>query len=170
MNETLSAKGTGKPWYREPWPWLLMAGPFLVIVAGVVTAWLAISTSDGLVTENYYQEGLRAGETVARSQRAAELGIMAKMHLTGQTVTVMLAANVPAFALPEHIDLVLSHPTRAGLDRKARLTRIGEAFHGEIELPVSGHWLVLIEDENKRWRLMGSVLLPAAGEVTIGGE
>jgi len=22
-----------KPWYREPWPWLLMAGPATVLVA-----------------------------------------------------------------------------------------------------------------------------------------
>ena len=30
------------PWYKERWPWLLMAGPAIVIVAGFITAWLAI--------------------------------------------------------------------------------------------------------------------------------
>ncbi len=26
-----------QPWYREPWPWILMAGPVIVIIAGVIT-------------------------------------------------------------------------------------------------------------------------------------
>ena len=26
-----------KPWYREPWPWLLMSGPAAVLVAGAAT-------------------------------------------------------------------------------------------------------------------------------------
>lgn len=147
-----------------------MVGPFVVIVAGVTTAWLAVRTSDGLVTENYYQEGLRAGETVARSQRAAQLGITARLHLAGQGVTVRLAGKDPAFAAPTRIELALSHPTRAGLDRKARLTRQGEIYRGEIELPAAGHWLVLIEDEERTWRLMGSLILPASGEVSIGEE
>ena len=29
------------PWYREPWPWLLMAGPFVAIIGCVVTIVLA---------------------------------------------------------------------------------------------------------------------------------
>lgn len=166
----LATRAESRPWYREPWPWLLMIGPFVVVVAGIYTAWLAMSTSDGLVTENYYQEGLRAGETVARSARAMQLGIEARMRWVGQTVTVTLSAKDPSYEAPANIDLAISHPTRAGLDRKARLMWEGNVYRGRIELPASGHWLVLIEDENKSWRLMGSVLLPAAGEVTIGAE
>jgi len=76
---TLTAKNKTNPWYREPWPWLLMAGPFIVIVAGIVTAWLAVSTSDGLVTDDYYKEGLAVAETLARSQRAEALVRLSQM-------------------------------------------------------------------------------------------
>jgi hypothetical protein len=55
----------GKPWYREPWPWLLMAGPAAVIVAGVITTWIAFSTFDGLVAEDYYRRGLNINATLA---------------------------------------------------------------------------------------------------------
>ena len=24
-----------QPWYKEPWPWILMAGPGIVVVAGL---------------------------------------------------------------------------------------------------------------------------------------
>ncbi|WP_025372981.1 FixH family protein [Advenella mimigardefordensis] len=29
------------PWYREPWPWLLMAGPFAAIIGCIITIVLA---------------------------------------------------------------------------------------------------------------------------------
>ena len=28
----VAAPLTVKPWYREPWPWFLMAGPFLSLI------------------------------------------------------------------------------------------------------------------------------------------
>jgi hypothetical protein len=35
------AEAPRKPWYREPWPWFLMAGPGLVVVAAIATAVIA---------------------------------------------------------------------------------------------------------------------------------
>ncbi len=39
------------PWWREPWPWLLMAGPALAIVGCVITIVLAFQnfSSQGIV-------------------------------------------------------------------------------------------------------------------------
>jgi hypothetical protein len=42
---------TPKPWYREPWPWILMSGPAVVVVAGLVTAVIAVRTSDPIVAD-----------------------------------------------------------------------------------------------------------------------
>jgi len=35
-----------KPWWREPWPWILMAGPFAAMVACIVTMVLAAQGFD----------------------------------------------------------------------------------------------------------------------------
>ena len=43
-----NAKDT-RSWYAYRWPWLLMAGPAIVVVAGLVTAWIAVTSDDGLV-------------------------------------------------------------------------------------------------------------------------
>jgi hypothetical protein len=168
MKATTMNKTATKPWYREPWPWLLMAGPAIVIVAGIVTAWLAVTSSDGLVTEDYYKQGLAAGETLARSRHAEALGLQAGLRLTAEGVQVRLNGNgqVP---MPDALTVMLSHPTRAGLDQQSRLRRDGEVYAGAMHLPASGHWLILIEDEARTWRLMGSVMLPAATETVIGG-
>ena len=32
-----------KPWYYEPWPWILMAGPFAAMVGCFITIYFAYS-------------------------------------------------------------------------------------------------------------------------------
>ncbi len=34
---------TAKPWYREPWPWILMAGPFAAMIGCFVTIYFAFT-------------------------------------------------------------------------------------------------------------------------------
>jgi uncharacterized protein len=68
------------PWYREPWPWLLMAGPVAAIVAGIATAWIAIVHQDGLVADDYYKEGLAINRTIARHEAAVRLGVVAQVR------------------------------------------------------------------------------------------
>jgi hypothetical protein len=157
------------PWYREPWPWILMSGPFFVVVAALVSAWIAVKTSDGLVADDYYKQGLAVGQTLARSERAAEMGLAAKLRLHVDGATIHLAARQSSFVMPAALRITLSHPTRAGLDSEQILVRQGDLYVGKVRLPAAGHWLILIEDEGQTWRLMGSVVLPAAGEVVIGG-
>ena len=31
------------PWHAQLWPWLLMAGPFIVLLAAGYTVWLAFA-------------------------------------------------------------------------------------------------------------------------------
>lgn len=157
-----------KPWYREPWPWLLMSGPFIVVVASFITAWIAWKSNDGLVADDYYKQGLAAGQTVARSQQAQMLGLQAGVKFLADTVQVRLSSQTGA-VLPERLTLMLSHPTRAGLDQEIKLVRKGALYSGVGHPPASGHWLILIEDEAKTWRLMGAVVLPVTGESVIGG-
>jgi uncharacterized protein len=46
------------PWWRQSWLWLVIAGPAIVVVAGLTTVWIAASGADTLVTADYYQKGL----------------------------------------------------------------------------------------------------------------
>lgn len=161
----------GQPWYRHLWPWLLMLGPTLVIVAGSVTAWIAYSTSDGLVTEDYYRKGLVVDQTVARSREAAKQGLRLQARLAEHTMEALLMATKNEnFIYPKRLRVTLSHPTRAGLDQEFMLDRVGDRYGGQFRLPVSGHWLILVEDEAASWRLMGNAVLPINGELTIGGQ
>lgn len=157
-----------RPWYREPWPWILAAGPFIVVVAGIYTAWLAVISNDGLVTEDYYRKGLSANQTIARSELAAKLGLVAGVRIADDVLSVQLKAGDKSFLMPPTMLVTISHPTRAGLDQSKVLAGKGDRYSAEVQLPAAGHWLVLLEDERKTWRLMGNVILPANGETLIG--
>lgn len=157
-----------KPWYREPWPWILAAGPFIVVVAGIYTAWLAVKSNDGLVTDDYYRKGLSVNQTIARSEEAAKMGLVAGVRVSEDALSVRLQASGKSFVMPPTLVVTITHPTRAGLDQSRLLVRAGDIYSGEFRLPAAGHWLVLLEDEGKTWRLMGNVVLPANGETLIG--
>lgn len=149
-----------KPWYREPWPWLLMAGPAAVAVAGAVTVWLAVATSDGPVADDHHNGALATSQSLARDRVAAALAYRARLSL-GADGRVRVAL-VGGHALPEVLTLRLTHPTRAGLDRVLRLERRGAgAYEGTLMLPPAVRWLVALGDEAGTWRLTGEWPLPA---------
>lgn len=170
MSKPAPSMKVAQPWFREPWPWLLMAGPFVVIVAAFVTAWIAIRSNDGLVTDDYYKKGLAVDQTLAKSRLAEELGISAKLRLAADRIEIRLTSSKGQAVVPGSLRVTLSHPTRAGLDQSAELGAAeSSVYTGQLRLPASGHWLVLVEDDAQTWRLMGNVVLPAQGETTIGG-
>lgn len=49
-----------KPWYREPWPWILMAGPAVAIVGCIITIVLAMQNySDQNIDDGGVKQGLK---------------------------------------------------------------------------------------------------------------
>jgi hypothetical protein len=40
------------PWYRQFWPWFIIALPASAVIAGFITLWLAISRPDHLVVDD----------------------------------------------------------------------------------------------------------------------
>ncbi len=138
-----------RPWYREPWPWILMSGPAAVIVAGAATMWLAYSTSDGLVAEDYYKRGLAINKRIAKEEEAERLGISASIRLLPDRLHVDLRGESPP-ALFVH----LAHATRAGYDMRLRLAPVAPgAYETEVSRLPRGRWQVIIEDPRGTWRI-----------------
>ncbi len=147
-----------KPWYAHPWPWLLMAGPFVVILAGLFTAYLAISSNDGLVDDDYYKQGLAINRIVERDRNASQLGLQADVFQSADqsSVRVMIQGSA-ALAMPEAIVLRAVHPTRTGEDQIVVLRREANGvYSGTLKASLSGRWLIALEDEKRAWRLFGS--------------
>jgi len=149
-----------KPWYREPWPWILMSGPAAVIVAGAVTTWMAFATEDGLVADDYYKRGLAINAVLRREQAAAQRGIDAQVVRSAGRVRVLLRGVEPPVLF-----LSLVHATRAGNDVRLRLERAPDGSYGAA-LPTlaPGHWRAVVDDPRGEWRVVKEGLRAARGE------
>ena len=137
------------PWYREPWPWLLMSGPAAVLVAGAVTTWIAFASADGLVVDDYYKQGLSINKRLAREEAARKQGISAAVSLQKDVLRVRLSG-----AAPEALFVHLVHATRAGHDQRLRLAPAGGAYEAALPPLAPGRWTMVIEDPRGSWRIV----------------
>lgn len=163
------AREQNLPWYREPWPWLLMAGPVAVIIAGIATIWIAVASSDGLVVDDYYKQGLAINQTLERSALAAGRGYRAEAEFSAdaRSITLRLGAAA-ADVLPDALQLRIVHPTRAGRDGLVLLRqRSPGIYEGTAPALTDGRWILLLEDMQSSWRLGGSAVMPAKNPVTL---
>ena len=159
-----------KSWYREPWPWILMAGPFVAIIAGFFTLWLAIRSDDGLVASDYYMRGLAINQTLSRAQRAEQLGLEASVTLgeDARRVRVVLSGNS---TLPAELRLRLVHPTRAVSDQSFVVHEIAPGlYEGRLAAPIAGRRVVMLEDMANSWRLAGEASCEAWATMVLAPQ
>lgn len=155
-----SSNRLSSPWYREPWPWLLMAGPFVVIVAGFVTAWLAVRSADGLVDDDYYKQGLAVNQRIHRDLEALNRGIEVDLLITSDGRELSASLRETSLQLvPPALSVRLSHPTAAGRDLNLSLLLSPDGvYRGLLSEPLTGRWVVTVGDASARWRLIGDWL------------
>lgn len=155
------------PWYRQGWPWFLITFPAVAVVAGMITLWLAVSTSDGLVVDDYYKQGLAIQKTMERSKHAFDLGLEAQVRVHAGGVEVFLTGKG---AIPDKIRVIFAHPIRVGLDQVIELEGSGGRFAGKVADLIAGRWDIQIEDLANEWRLNGNLNLPSETEVRLAGR
>ena len=133
------------PWYRERWPWLIMAGPLAVLIAGAVTTWIAFASADGLVAEDYYKQGMAINRRLAREEAARQQGISAQVEISSSIAVTLQGAA------PEALFVHLAHATRAGHDVRLRLVPSGGKYVAELPPLPPGRWRIVIEDPRGAW-------------------
>ena len=142
-----------EPWYRQFWPWFLIALPLTAVCASMVTIYLATTRSHSMVVDDYARIGLSTQQRFERDQQARELGLSASLTLTGSTAALELRA--PDFTNPDVLFLTLSHPTQPEKDRRVELVSDGTRYLGQIDLPDAERWYIQLEPTDFSWRLAG---------------
>lgn len=132
-----------------------MAGPALVIVAGIATAFLAVMGEDGLVAGDYYRQGLSINRTLGREERARVLGVTAVVQLAASRDRIRVAIGGRTSGAAT-IRLSLVHATRPGQDQSVLLVAMPDgSFEGRLRQIGSGPWRAILDDERSGWRLSG---------------
>lgn len=75
-----SATPAAAPWWKFGHVWLVLAGPLVVIVAGLITLWLAMSRPDPVVAEDYYQRGIDINKTLEHPEKSLAPAMKGRNH------------------------------------------------------------------------------------------
>ena len=144
------------PWYRQFWPWFVIALPASSVVAGLVTLYLA-GAAPAMVVDDYGRIAMVTAQRAERSQRAEELGMAAELSFSdGQSVNIRLARRADLGAWPDTLYLQLIHPTRAERDVTLQLSGIRNNYSANLARP-EGRYYVSLHDEEGVWRLTGEL-------------
>jgi hypothetical protein len=164
---------TATPWWRQRWPWLLMAGPALVVVAGTYTGWLAFSQQDALVVGDYYKQGKAINQDLRRDRLASSLGLSVSLgyDATQGLLAGQLRRNSDDHGRTERLFVHLSHATLPEKDIRL-VVQPDEFGMFQINLPMleRSRWVVLVEGEKRDWRLAGTWSWPAQRGVTLSAD
>jgi len=160
-----------KPWYAHRWPWLLMLGPFIVVIAGSYTGWLAYSRQDALVVGDYYKQGTAINQDLRRDRVAARL----RLHFTMRydPVTEHLTGQLDALSAPQAGKLIvqLIHATLPQKDIKL-VVDANERGAFSVNLPMleTSRWQVQVENEKRDWKLDGIWSWPQQQSIQIKAD
>lgn len=142
-----------QPWYKQFWPWFLISIPAGTIVAAIFTINIAIETSDGLVKDDYYKEGLAVHKDAERVEKAQELGLVGHLSLDPQQNRIELELKQSTV---EALQLTLFHPTRSNQDQQVMLQHAGDGrYVGRLAALEPANWKVSIEPQGGAWRISG---------------
>ena len=155
-----------EPWYRHRWPWLLMAGPVAVLIAGAITMWISFSGADALVVDDYYKQGKAINQDLRRDRQASAMGL--SLSLRFDAASGALFGQVRGFNQRSALRLSLIHPTMPEKDLKldALADEQGQ-FVVALPLLERALWQVQLEDTTRTWRLHGSWAWPQQKNIDI---
>lgn len=145
------------PWYKQWMVWMVITPPFAAVVAGIITINLAIVSNDGLVVDDYYKQGLGINQTLQRDQLARDMKLKADLFVESKELKLRFLGSIN----DQKLTLSFVHPTQGSRDVVLKVTHFAEnAYQATLEKQLTGNWNLLIEPDDKRWRIMGRINLP----------
>lgn len=147
------------PWYRQFWPWFIIALPATAVVAGLYTVWLSMQTTDSLVVRSDVGMNVVAEQHRAAENRAVLMGLKALVDInsaSGVILVTVLSSDAPAAEASLALEFI--HPTFAQRDLRVELAPAPADDNGDpvwaghvVNLPSGRHYVALTSDNG--WRL-----------------
>jgi uncharacterized protein len=166
---TREAGATAAPWYKQFWPWFLIALPASAVVASIASLVIAVRNADTLVREDWSDAGENINAELALEHEAATRGVSAVVRLEPATHRVSVALSGAGVADVPRLSLELRHPTDAKRDYSSLLDADGAGvFIGDAaSARLTGSWYLTIAPLDRAWLLRKRVWLGADEPVRI---
>jgi len=155
-------------WYAHRWPWFLMLGPLLAMLAAIPTAWVAFSKQDALVVDDYYKEGKAINQDLRRLRAARSLQV--DVQLRYDAAKGALTGTIFSLGQPhrEKVHIKLIHSTRPDKDIVLEAQPdTGGNFSVALPMLDMARWQVIVEGAGRDWRLDDVWLWPQQRRIDL---
>ncbi len=145
-----------KPWYRYPFVWMIIAIPSSAVIMGFHFFWLAVTSDDGLVADDYYKQGMAINRNLERDSSAKDNSISALFEMSNTENWIKLALDKGVLdTYPDTLQLKLQYAVHDHNDVDLVLNHgQGNQYIGIIKQPlIDGKWY--LEVSHGAWRLNG---------------
>ena len=125
--------------------------------------YMAITTNDGVIVDNFYKDGLGIEVRTEQDMVARNLGLNANLKWAGRTLSVELKGLTTGY--PDQLSLLIVFPTKSSRDIQVLLNHQGAGvYKGALTEEVTGTRQLQLEPvsgsvENS-WRLHAKAQLP----------
>lgn len=143
-------KHDATPWYKQFWPWFILAILGWGVVSASITLSVALRNPPHMMTGDYAKLGKALIDTHERADVAEALGLSGRLVGRGGEWALSLQAADTAL-LGERLLLLIQHPTDSTRDRQVLLARIapGEYRADAVEIPARGR--LIVSDLEQSW-------------------
>ncbi|MDO5686687.1 MAG: FixH family protein [Neisseria sp.] len=160
------------PWYKEPWPWILISLPLLMVFISIFGLILpSMDTEDTLVTDDYYKEGKNIILQIERDEKAFAQHISAQVYIQPNMDGVMVITQ-GEYDTAQPLRLLFMHPTLKKYDQTVELKQSENnpfQYTAQLEqaLPDTNNWVVRLEDTQNQWRIERRWIVSQGNAVTL---
>lgn len=155
-----------QPWYKQFWPWFLIALPSCVVIASFTTLFIFSQNSVSLVAEDYYKKGKGINIDLSRINQSKAMGVAATLSSTNGEV--MINFNKGELDLFPALIVTFTHRTLANKDFQKVVSADAKGIYSvTLDEPLSGPWFVEVEPHTKEWLLQGKVSFPIASPTLL---
>lgn len=159
-------------WYKQFWPWFLITIPLISMILGGVIVYLALTSENSMVSDDYYKEGKAINVSLQKSRMAKQLNLVAGLQINGSSILVSFKQALPPD--PAAIKLDFFHATMESKDFAVMLTRDANGdYRGTFPVledgtqsPV-GKWQLTITPFDESWKIQNQVGFPINGEIIL---
>ncbi|NOH96306.1 FixH family protein [Vibrio sp. 99-70-13A1] len=148
-----------KPWYKQFWPWFLIALPSTVVIWTILTVILFTQNSVDLVTEDYYKKGKGINIDISKVNVAKDLGLFASV--SEESDSVVLTLNKGSLEHYPALNAMFVHRTLPDRDFSKLLTADAKGNYRLIlENDIQGPWFIELSPHNSEWLIQGRITFP----------
>lgn len=159
-----------RPWWKEPMVWLVTGLPAIAVVASFTSYYLAARDPDPLLKSEYSKVGLAMVATASSPYKvAAALGVSARLASSNGQFELMLTGRLAT--LPKQLSLSILHPSRENMDIHVLLAHAHDlTYIGAVPDMGSGKRTLVLEPEDRGWRITGQWMAPFSGMTELGAK